>query len=40
MHTAEKMAYDFRSAIARVYRTGDSKGIKHKTMGGFSRSSL
>ena len=27
---AEKMADKFRSAIARVYRIGDSKGIKHK----------
>jgi hypothetical protein len=28
MHTAdEKMADNFRSAIARVYRIGDSKGI-------------
>jgi hypothetical protein len=31
MHTAaEKIADNFRSAIARVYRTGDSKGIKHR----------
>jgi hypothetical protein len=31
MHTAaEKMADNFRSAIARVYRTGDSKGIKYR----------
>ena len=31
MHTAaEKMADKFRPAIARVYRIGDSKGIKHK----------
>jgi hypothetical protein len=38
MHTAaEKMADNFRSAIARVYRTGDSKGIKRR---GFSRSFL
>jgi hypothetical protein len=30
MHTAaEKMADNFRSAMARVYRIGDSKGIKH-----------
>jgi hypothetical protein len=28
MHTAaKKMADNFRSATARVYRTGDSKGI-------------
>ena len=27
---AEKMAHNFRSAIARVYRIGDSKGIKHR----------
>ena len=27
---AEKMADNFRSAIARVYRFGDSKGIKHR----------
>ena len=27
---AEKMADNFRSAIARVNRTGDSKGIKHR----------
>jgi hypothetical protein len=31
MHTAaEKMADNFRSAIARVYRTGDSESIKHR----------
>ena len=31
MHTAaEKMADSFRSAIARVYRIGDSKGIRHR----------
>jgi len=30
MHTAaEKMADYFRSAMARVYRTDDGKGIKH-----------
>jgi hypothetical protein len=28
--TAEKMADKFRSAIARVYRIGDSKGIKQR----------
>jgi len=27
---AKKMVGNFRSAIARVYRIGDSKGIKHK----------
>jgi hypothetical protein len=27
---AKKMADNFRSAIARVYRIGDSKGIKHR----------
>ena len=27
---AEKMADNFRSAIARVYRIGDRKGIKHR----------
>jgi hypothetical protein len=27
---AKKMADNFRSAIARVYRFGDSKGIKHR----------
>jgi hypothetical protein len=27
---AEKMADNFRSAIARVYRICDSKGIKHR----------
>jgi hypothetical protein len=27
---AERMADNFRSAIARVYRIGDSKGIKKK----------
>jgi hypothetical protein len=26
---AKKMADNFGSAIARVYRIGDSKGIKH-----------
>jgi hypothetical protein len=26
----KKMADNFRSAIARVYRIGDSKGIKQK----------
>ena len=26
----KKMACNFRSAIARVYRIGDSKGIKHR----------
>ena len=31
MHTAAKKTTDnFRSAIARVYRTGDSEGIKHR----------
>ena len=30
MHTAaEKMADNFRSAITRVYRAGDSKGTKN-----------
>ena len=30
-HTAaEKMAGNFRSAIARVYRADDSKGVKHR----------
>jgi hypothetical protein len=39
---AEKMADNFRSAVARVNRTGDSKGIKHRKMFycGFSRSLL
>jgi hypothetical protein len=27
---AKKMADNFRSAIARVYKIGDSKGIKHR----------
>jgi chromosome condensin MukBEF MukE localization factor len=27
---AEKMANNLRSAIARIYRFGDSKGIKHR----------
>ena len=27
---AKKMADNFKSAIARVYRIGDSKGIKHR----------
>jgi len=31
MHTAaEKMANNFRPTIARVYRIGDSKDIKHR----------
>jgi hypothetical protein len=31
MHTAaEKMADNLRLAIARVYRTGSSKGITHR----------
>jgi hypothetical protein len=33
MHTAaEKMADNFKSAIARVYKTGDRKGIKHTNL--------
>jgi len=32
IHTAaEKMADNFKSAIARVYRTGDNKGVKKKS---------
>ena len=47
MHTAvAKMSDTFRGAIARVFKTGDSKGIKHRKHAlmacccGFSRYSL
>jgi hypothetical protein len=41
MHTAaEKMADNFRSAIARVYRIGDSKGITHRKCYAMALSSL